>query len=210
MIGQQTLNKLSSRRPSDGLWVIHTLPMVMLVIAVLLVSILMALMLSILTGLHLGNMMVRPHPFAAYEFLWPGQPVTSVAEFARRTPQGAIQCYARTSSLEDNPGLVLHIVYGNDYGGQGLGQQVVCTDSQAADSLFRSMNVTLSGDQVQELILFSDVLQQDTLLLYWGAPDSIIDGKAAWYLQWNRSTYTATAMMAKSESAITLLTLTAK
>jgi hypothetical protein len=84
--------------------------------------------------------------------------------------------------------------------------------SDSQQDFFRSMRVTLVDNRVQELILFSDVLQQDTVLYYWGIPDSIKGSPMdKWmYLYWNRDGYSVVAMVTQSNARVGLLRLTAK
>ncbi len=84
------------------------------------------------------------------------------------------------------------------------------TDSD--HEFFRTMRVTVVDNRVQELVLFSDILQQDSLMLYWGIPDSITgSNNDRWmFLNWNRDTYSAVAMVTQSNSMVQLLTLTSK
>jgi hypothetical protein len=62
------------------------------------------------------------------------------------------------------------------------------------------------------LSLFSDNLHQDSLFLYWGAPDAItsVQDTARLYLHWNRDTYEATAAVLQADYIVDFVTLTKK
>jgi hypothetical protein len=62
------------------------------------------------------------------------------------------------------------------------------------------------------LSLFSDNLHQDSLFLYWGAPDAItrIRGFDRLYLHWDRGTYEATAAVVDENYMVSFVTLTKK
>ncbi len=93
---------------------------------------------------------------------------------------------------------------------EALGQKINCMDSRT-DGVFRWMTVAIGDDQVQKLELFSDFLQRDTLLLYWGAPDAIAKSGDDLYmdLYWERGTYSAKASVLEHDSMVKVVTLTA-
>jgi hypothetical protein len=104
--------------------------------------------------------------------------------------------------------LVAHVALGAY---DALGQQLNCFD-YPTDGIFRWITFRLNNDQVQELQLFSDVLQQDTLFLYWGAPDAIHQSgdERRLNLHWERDTYSVMASVIKSSWIAQLVTITAK
>ena len=127
----------------------------------------MTLTLSLLVGVGVGNSFLYPNLFADYEALWPGQSITSVMGYAQHTPEGYMTCISsRKLPSEAYPGLAITTIYaGLDRSDTSL----VC-QSSPQHSLFRQITVIIDQDQVQEVALFSDVLQQNTLCLYWAHP----------------------------------------
>ena len=187
---------------------INTLPGILALLAVLLTVSFLVLTLSTLTGLQLGNALVHPNPFAAYEAVWPGQSAASVAAFALGSRQGYMPCVAGASPRKPYASLEVRIAPGAY---ETLGDKGDCIHAPN-NGIFRWMTVAIEDDQVQELQLFSDVLQQDTLLLYWGAPDAIAKAgnDSLLNLYWERSTYSAVASVLERDSVVRAVTLTAK
>ena len=200
---------MPDRAPAPRALVIFVLPTLHLLLALLLTAITLTAIMSLLVSFRLGDMLARPNPFASYEIIWPGQTLADVAEYARRTPEGHVACQSKTPILNEYPGL-LHLAIPNTDIYFGPPQPVTCMDTIETGA-FRSISITLKNGRIQELNLFSDFLQQDALFLYWGAPDAIIKGQngQSLYLQWDRSTYTATAMLTKPYLVVSLVTLRA-
>lgn len=170
------------------------LSILVLVAAAMLILNFSALIVSTLLGLRLGDALLRPNPFAAYEAIWPGQSIASLEAYAQQTPEGAFPCYAPVAPSNTY-----------DVGASAL----VCT-SASDEGVFRSMSVTVVRGQVQELTLFSDSLHQDNLFLYWGAPDAItrVRGFERIYLRWYHDTYEATAAVLDADYMVDFVTLT--
>jgi hypothetical protein len=184
------------------------LSLLALVVAALLIFSSFALIVSTLLGLQLGHALLRPNPFAAYEGIWPGQSISSLAAHARGTPEGKMLCRSGIMLHDQYPSLVIHFDAGTAYGSD-MGNKIVCT-AFPSEGVFRSMSVTVENDQVQELTLFSDSLHQDSLFLYWGAPDAItsVQDTTRLYLHWNRDTYEAMAAVLEADYMVDFVTLT--
>jgi hypothetical protein len=201
---------MPDREPAPRALVIFVLPTLHLLLALLLTAITLTAIMSLLVSFRLGDMMARPNPFDNYALVWPGQSLADVAEYAHRTPEGHIACQSRTPILNEYPGLLLLAIPNTDIF-YGPPQPVTCMDA-IEKGTFRSVSITLKNGRIQELNLFSDFLQQEVLFLYWGAPDAITKGQndQSLYLNWDRSTYTATAMLTKPYLVVSLVTLRAK
>lgn len=184
------------------------LSLLALVAAAVLMLSFSALIISTLLGLQLGHALLRPNPFAAYEAVWPGQSISSLTAYARRTPEGEIPCYGNAN--EPFLGLVIQPISRTAYA-DTLSREIVCT-ANPSEGTFRSMIVAIEHDQVQELVLFSDTLHQDTLFVYWGAPDAItsVQDDERLYVHWNRDTYEATAAVLEADYMVDFVTLTKK
>jgi hypothetical protein len=178
---------------------------VLFVLALLLTFGLVMLMLTFLISFRLGDLMARPNPFTAYESIWPGQSIANMSQYAVRAPKAYFRCYTESSGAQF-PGERVNIPYGDNQPPQNM------TCENNADDVFRYMGIRIKDNRIQELDLFSDVLQEDTLFLYWGAPDAITEGQIGKtvYLHWNRSSYEATATITKPYSVVNLVTITAK
>ncbi|MEO8606257.1 MAG: hypothetical protein ABI690_00120 [Chloroflexota bacterium] len=171
---------------------------------------LLVLTLVFMVSFKLGDMMARTNPFNNYELVWPGQTLADVAEYARQTSKGHVTCYSNTLEINPYPGSLLMMIP-NSESRYTSENSMTCMDA-LEKSTFRSVSITIQNNRVQELNLFSDFLQQDVLSLYWGAPDAISksqNGQAV-YLHWDRSAYTASAMLNKPYLVVNLVTLTAK
>ena len=88
---------------------------------------------------------------------------------------------------------------------------MTCADYPKGN-IFRTVSVTIENNRIRQLEFYSDVLPEDSLLLYWGMPDSITQSGNPQIvnLYWERSTYSALASVMKSGSVVKLITLTAK
>lgn len=194
------------REPSRRALVIPALPTLLLVLALLLTFGLLIAMITVLISFRLGDMMARPNPFTAYEAIWPGQPITDMAEYSIRMPKGYFRCYTESFGIE-YPSQRITVTYGTNQPPQNM----TC-DNSADNDVFRYMGIRINDSRIQELDLFSDVLHEDTLFLYWGAPDAITEGQIGKtvYLYWDRSTYEATATITKPYSVVNLVTIKAK
>ncbi len=196
------------KRASSRKLVIHTLPAFVTFIAVVLTLSFIILIASAFTGLRLGNSLLHPNPFAAYEAVWLGQSMASVAAYAQRTPQGYISCVSDALPGQQFSGMEVRIVPSN-----GLSSRIRCMMVNATDDgEFRWMMVTIDENRVQELQLSSDSLPQDVLFLYWGPPNSISRSgtDSLLNLYWERSTYSAMAAIREADSTVTSVTLTAR
>jgi len=166
------------------------IPLVILVSVWLTLTFAIAMM-SGLAGVSAGNRLIHHNPFAAYGALWPGQSIESVAAYAWQTPQGFIPCLSSESAGLDYDGLTMRHIYSalDDT------KSTVCTYSPD-DNVFQGIMVTIVDNRVQELQFFSDVLLEDSLLLYWGMPDAVtrFGNDQALDLRWNRTTYQARAV----------------
>ena len=201
----QSLNRSMQSSRSESLTI---LPVFVVFASALLIVSFSVLMLSMVSGFRLGTQLVHSNPFAAYEAIWPGESVSSVAAFAQRTPQGAMKCISGASPIQSYSGLEVRVAAGAY---DALRQKIACTHSPK-DSVFRWMTIAIDHDQVSELELFSDVLQQESLLLYWGMPDSITRTASDQFLQlcWERSTYSATASIQEANSVVKIVMLKAR
>ena len=188
--------------------VIHPLSALLASISILLLVSFVVLIASMLAGLYLGTMQLHPNVFATYNAVWPGQTMASLAAFAQHTPEGRIKCIADEAPSKVYPHLVVNVTIG----ATGVLNHTTYCMSAVDDALFHKIEVVLSDGQVQVLKLFSDTLHHDTLLLYWGAPDAIQrrGDNQPLYLEWNRRTYSATALVRELDSMVTVVTLTAK
>jgi hypothetical protein len=150
----------------------------------------------------------HPNPFVAYEPLWPGQSIESVAAFARQTPQGFSYCLSSESSNPALDGLTMHL---NVPSMNNTGKSAVCS-YPAADGIFQHIIIALEDNRVRTLQFCSDVLPKDLLLLYWGMPDSIerFGDNQELNLHWYRTPFWATAVTSpvKSTTIIKTVTLT--
>jgi hypothetical protein len=190
--------------------VIPTLPALIFVVALLLTATFLSLVMSFMVSFRLGDMMARPNPFNNYELVWPGQTLAQVAEYARRTPKGYLDCHATAPLINSYPGVLRLLISPTDMY-YGPNQPMTCMGT-IEKGIFRSVSVTIQDDQVQELNLFSDYLQQDVLAVYWGVPDAItkgLNGESV-YLHWDRGTYTATARLIQPYIVVSLMTIRLK
>ena len=192
---------------SSQVIVIHTLPLLIVFFALLLTMSFIVLILSVAAGFGLGNVLLRSNPVAAYEAVWPGQSVAAVAAYAQHLPQGYLSCVSGASPAQPISGLDVRVAPGA-YG--AMGPEIACTKS-LDDGVFRWMTVIIRGEQVQALKLISDGLQQDSLLLYWGAPDALTKSgdQSQINLYWQRDTYSAMASIVEPDLEVQSLALTA-
>ena len=192
----------------SGVFIIYTFPVLMVFASALLLFSFSLMILAIFGGLSIGNMALRPSPFAAYEGIWPGQSSASVAAYGMRIPQGYMPCISGASPLKSYSGLEVRVAPGAY---NALGTIVNCMSSPK-DGVFHWMTMTIIDNRVKELNLFSDVLKQDTLLLYWGAPDAISksDNDSQLNLYWERRTYSVIASILELDSVVKRVKLTAK
>lgn len=187
-------------------WVISAPSPLILVLALLFTFGLLMLMISLGISFRLGDMMARPNPFTAYDAIWPGQTITDMAEYAVRAPEGYERCYIESFGRE-YPSQRTTVTYGANEP-----PPTMTCENNGANGLFRNIGLLFRGNRIQELDLFSDVLAEDILFLYWGAPDAITEGEIGKtiYLHWDRSTYKATATVTKPYSVVNLVTVVAK
>lgn len=180
------------------------LPLLATFLAFLLIFSFAVLILSALLGLQLGSAALRPNLFADFQAVWPGQSVYSLAEFAQHTPEGALLCWSGAAPDEPVPGLTVHVSHDPNY----IGDRIACTYAPT-EGVFRSVSVRVEHGLVQEVTLFSDVLQQDSLLLYWGAPDAIhsIGSPQRQYMRWYHDTYLAEAAVLEGDYMVNIVTL---
>ncbi len=151
---------------------------------------------SLILGFRAGTGLLHPNPFVAYESLWPGQAIVNPAEIVRRTiPGSPLTCVNK---------LYPSVPMGESaQSSQWTKNAILCTGTPK-DSVFNCLSLTIENGQVQSLHLTSNRLQQDALFLYWGAPDVIRDtgSQERWSLQWNRSSYQATALVREATSVV--------
>lgn len=181
---------------------IYPLPTFVSLIAVVLVLSFTVLLVSMLAGFHAGAALLHTNPFAAYEALWPGLPATNVETYTHQTPEGFIRCITSRAALggyETSPIFDTPV------------QQAACM-SAPKDGVFQAVNVFVNRGRIRQLNLFSNALQEEALFLYWGAPDAIqtTDNRLLLELQWDRQTYSASALVGKADAVVTRVTLTAK
>ena len=182
------------------------IPLLASFIAALLSLSFLVLIVSTLTGMQLGNKLLRPNPFTSLEAVWPGQSSGSVAAFVERTSEGGMLCFTGSDSNAPYSSSAVRLE-ANTIVGVALANRIVCSAASNTGT-FRSMTTTVEQGQVQELVLFSDVLHQDSLFLYWGAPDAISSADSAHlYLHWNRESYAATAAVAEDGDMVSFITL---
>ncbi len=193
---------------SPGALVIHSLPAFTLWVGALTVLSLFVLMLSILAGFQHGSALLHPNPAANYMLLWPGQPVSSVAAYVRQNPKNRTVCYSGVQNQQETTGLPLRAA---QWAASDPADRSILCEITPSDGIFRLMTVNIDQGAVQTLTLRSDVLQLDALFLYWGVPDVITHagGEQVLSMEWNRSTYRASASVNGSTSAVRLVTLTA-
>jgi hypothetical protein len=119
-----------------------------------------------------------------------------------------MSCISGASPRQPYAGLDVRVAPGAY---NALGPNINCMNAPN-DGVFRWMTVAIDDSQVQELKLFSEVLQQDSLFLYFGAPDAI--GKSGsdsrLDLYWDRGTYSVTASVQVHDLVVKLVTLAAK
>jgi hypothetical protein len=177
---------------------IRTLPNIMIIVAILLTFGFLVTIISALTGIELGNTLSHPNPFTAYEAIWPGQPTAELSEYIQRTDAGFVNCFSgdRYST--------------GSFGSWGI-ERYLCMDNPS-DSVFGSVQVAIADSRIHNLLLFSNVLLENALMLYWGIPDSIAQSrKSQWVeLYWERRGYSASALVNKTNSVVKLITVTAK
>ena len=186
--------------------VIHTLPALVGFVAILFTFGFVVLMLSVLTGFQAGNMLLHPNPFASYEALWPGQPITSIAGYFSQAPEGHLHCMLVETGSESYFRLDAISIVGAVTAYQ---HRTIFCQQFPDNGVFRAITVNIETDRVQALQLISSVLQQDALYLYWGAPDAITRGNQSLYLRWDRSTYSAVARVNEVNSVVQRVTVTA-
>jgi len=186
----------------------NTLPGLVVLLSVLLTFSFFVLMLSTLVGLQLGNTLLHPSPFGGFEALWPGQSIVGLSAYARHTARGYLPCVTSVTPPRHYLGLQVQFAAGAYNGG---GSALKCAD-YPKDDVFRTVNVTIENNRIQQLEFYSDVLPEDGLLLYWGMPDSITQSGNPQIvnLYWERKTYSALASVIKSDLVVRLLTLIAK
>jgi hypothetical protein len=201
-----TINERTSNRAP----VIHLFPVLVGFLSLLLLLTFIVLILSDLVGFRLGNTELHSNPFTAYEGIWPGQSIESVAAYARQTPEESMTCFSSSAPDPNYPGLVVHIEHAEM---DELDRSIVCTQVPG-DSVFRIVNVTIEDKHVQELQLGSNGLQEDSLLLYWGEPDAIIriGNSQDFWLRWVHDMYWATAKVepAQPGAIVRILTIAAR
>lgn len=177
---------------------IRTVPNLMTFLAVLLTLGFLVMIFSALTGIQLGSALSHPNPFTGYEAIWPGQPTVGLSEYVQGMDAGFVNCFSgdRYST--------------GSFGSWGI-EAYLCMDAPS-DRVFRSVQIAIADNRIHDLLLFSNVLPENTLMLYWGIPDSIAaSGKYQWVeLYWERSTYSANALVNKIDSVVKLITVTAK
>jgi hypothetical protein len=188
---------------------VNTLPGIVVRLSVLLTLSFVVLILSTLAGLQLGNTLLHPSPFAAFEAIWPGQSVTSLSAYAGRNARDSLPCIAASAPQSQYIGLdvqVAPVAY------NGSAQAVMTCADYPKDDIFRTVSVTIENNRIRQLEFYSDVLPEDSLLLYWGMPDSITQSGNPQIvnLYWERSTYSVLASVMKSGSVVKLITVTAK
>ncbi len=167
-------------------------------------------MLSIISGYQLGNTLLRPSPFIPYEAIWPGLELDSLVAYARRTPEGFINCSSGVSATTSQPYPVT-TTYVIPRDSAALNGRLVCF-FQPASGAFRWVTVHVEDEQIQQVELLSDVLPEDALLLYWGMPDAIsrMGSDQRLNLFWERNSYSAMATVVETTSTVRIVTLTAK
>ena len=187
--------------------VIHTLPGLVFFLSVLLIVGFLTLILSVLASGHLIEALAHPNPFAAYEVFWPGQLIDTATDYARLTTDNHLACMSEAQASLGQLGIELTLSPSTVYQAEGT---IYC-QRFLDDGIFRRLLMRIEKKRIQELQLFSKGLQQDTLFLYWGTPDAITKSgnDRFWELYWERSTYSAMATVIKTNSIVTLVTLTA-
>jgi hypothetical protein len=195
---------------SRPLVIIHIFPVLIGFLAMLLLLIAIVLILSTMIGFSIGNSALRSNPLTAYEGIWLGQPIASVAAYAGQTSAGSMTCYASNPPEHDYPYLD---IYTRNAGLDESDKTIVC-EHYPHDGVFGTVSLTMEGERVQELTFLSDRLQENTLLLYWGAPDAItrIGNTQGFWLRWVRSSYWAVAKVepALPGAVVRILTITTK
>ncbi len=195
---------LFARTPKRAL-VIHALPTFIIFLALMMVTIFLTAILSLLAMIRLENSLIHPNPLVAYEAFWPGQSITSIVNDTYQIISSTLRCYSPMLGDSGYPaGIKL-----DDYIKLISPYDKLSCLGNTPDDIFHSIRVDIQDERVQQLDLFSDILQEDTLLLYWGAPDAIqrgTDGRYI-YLRWNCSTYIATASIPANGSVVSFLSL---
>jgi hypothetical protein len=164
--GDQSLNGVRAvNKPSP----MNTFPTIVVRLSILFTFSFITLILSILAGLRLGNSLLHPSPFSAYEAVWPGQSIASLSEYAQQTIPDRLPCLTDVSPRREYPGLEVRVAAGAY---NVLGQAIKCT-AYPKDGMFRVISLTIESDRIRQLEFYSEVLSEDVLLLYWGMPDSI-------------------------------------
>lgn len=193
---------LSSQRiqspTSDRELFVRDLPTYVIFLAVLLTLSFLVMITSAFTGVQLGSTLSHPNPFTPYETIWPGQTAAALFEYAQGSGTGFVNCFSGER-------------YAIGSFGSWAKDRYQCMNT-LGDSVFRSVQVDVAQNRIHDMLLFSDVLPEDTLMLYWGIPDSIAQsGNPQWLkLYWERSTYSADALVNKADSIVKLITLTVK
>lgn len=197
---------MNHARVSSMTLVIRTLPTLVGFVALLFTFGFLVLMLSVLTGFQAGNMLLHPNPFATYEALWPGQPITSIIGYFRQNPEGHLHCI-----FDESPSESYFILDALSIAAAVTAYEhrpIYCQQFPNS-GVFRAITVNVETDRVQALQLISTVLQPDALYLYWGAPDAITRSNHSLYLRWDRSTYSAVAWVNELTSVVQRVALTA-
>jgi len=187
--------------------VIRTLPALVAFLAILLTMTFLVLMASLLEGIQLRNTLIGANPFTAYEVLWPGQPLNSVTAYAQGKRKGFVSCFSGQPLFNQTSPAPSTGATGSCSPPTGNGFYLDSGD----DPIFQTVAVTIIDDRVSELMLFSNSLQEDAVSLYWGAPDTIaLSGdNQSFELYWERSSYSANALVNKADSVVKLITITA-
>jgi hypothetical protein len=140
---------------------INTFVGTMVLLSVLLTFSFVVLILSTLAGLRLGNTLLHPSPFGAFEAVWTGQSIASLSEYAQQTIPGHLACLTGASPHQEYLGLAVRVAPGAY---NALGQVIKCA-AYPKDGMFRVISLTIENDSIQQLEFYSEVLSEDVLLL---------------------------------------------
>lgn len=180
--------------------------MLFMVLMLLLTFALLTIIMSIFVSFRLGDMMARPNPFTRYAAVWPGQTVESMAQYLSASPEDQLRCYDEALGTQQ-PGQRIQIT---DESSQPP-ENMTCINTDP-DPAFYALGVRIKDNQVRELDLYSQALQEDTLVLYWGVPDSITKSRygQSLLLKWDRRDYRVTAVLVKPYTIVSVVIITAK
>jgi hypothetical protein len=172
---------------------VSAFPALVLSLSLMLMASFMILILISIVG-HSASAVARPDPFVPFRAVWPGQSLVSIANYVQPSPNEPMTCWVADQSLGANSrGIAIQVLYASF---DPEDTSFVCTYS-LQEGLVSKMSLVIDDERVQKLQLYPEALRADSLLLYWGTPDSVTrvgDGQIL-YIMWVRDGVRAVAVV---------------